>query len=393
MKLSYKTTILACFAGYIIQAAANNFAPLLFITFQNTYHIPLSKITLLVTINFCVPVIIDFLATQFVQRIGTRASVVLAHGLGFGGFLFMAFLPEMMDPFTGLVISAIIYGAGSGLTGVLLSPIIRSCPVGNKEKAMSLLHSFYCWGSVGVILLSTAYFGIVGIQHWRVLALLWAILPLINGLVFLKTPLAPLNSAEEKEVGLRDLCRSRSFWFFVAMIVCAGASEISVSQWASAFAEQTLHISKAAGDLAGPLSFAVLMGLGRVFFGKYGDRINLGNYMLASCILCIVAYLLIGAVPIPALSLVGCGLCGLSVGIMWPGTLSKASDALRTNSASLFALLALSGNLGCTIGPTVVGAVTDLAGGDLKLGILSAVVFPVVLTILLLFEKKKNKSI
>lgn len=391
--MSYKTTIVSCFVGYIVQAIVNNFVPLLFITFQGTYNIPLSQITLLVTINFGVQLLVDMLATKFVDKIGYRTSIIIAHGTSAAGLILLTVLPELINPFVGILISVMIYAIGGGIIEVLISPIMESCPTDNKEKAMSLLHSFYCWGHVGVVLLSTLFFKTVGIENWRILALVWALIPIVNGMFYLKTPIAPLMEEGEKGMSLVELFKSKVFWVLMIMMVCSGASEQAVSQWASAFAEQGLHISKAAGDLAGPMTFAILMGSARAIYGKYGDKINLDVFMKLSTILCIISYLLVSMTPSPAISLIGCGLCGLSVGIMWPGTFSKAAVSLRTGGTAMFALLALAGDLGCGGGPTLVGLVSNAANDNMKSGILVAIVFPVILLLCLLGEKREKTKI
>lgn len=393
-KLNYNTTILCCFVGYIVQAIVNNFIPLLFITFQNSYHIPLSKITLLVTFNFCIQLTVDLLATRFVDKIGYRASILIAHITSALGLLLLTILPEIMNPFTGILISVSVYAIGGGIIEVLISPIMESCPTDNKEKAMSLLHSFYCWGHVGVVLLSTIFFKLAGIENWRILCGLWAIVPIINGILFIKTPIAPLISSEEKGMTLKELFKSKIFWLLIIMMVCSGASEQAVSQWASAFAEQGLGISKAAGDLAGPMTFAIVMGATRAIYGKYGDKIKLDSFMLVSTALCVFSYLLISLTPSPIISLIGCALCGASVGIMWPGTFSKAAASLRSGGTAMFALLALAGDLGCSSGPSLVGAISDIANGNMKVGILTAIIFPITLIICLLISKKQvNKNL
>ncbi|MBQ8403048.1 MAG: MFS transporter [Clostridia bacterium] len=390
MKPTYKTTIFACFVGYIVQAIVNNFAPLLFITFQNTYDIPLSQITLLVTINFGVQLLVDLLSTLFVDKIGYRTSIVIAQVFSAAGLILLTILPEVMPPFAGILLAVIVYAIGGGIIEVLISPIMESCPTDNKEKAMSLLHSFYCWGHVGVVLISTAFFALFSIENWRVLAYIWAVIPLINGVIFLKTPIAPLIADGEKGMTLPELFKSKTFWLLVVMMVCSGASEQAVSQWASAFAEMGLGISKTAGDLAGPMAFAVLMGSARAFYGKYGDKINLDKFMAGSAILGIFAYLLASLVPNPAVNLIGCAVCGFSVGIMWPGTFSKAASALRTGGTAMFALLALAGDLGCSAGPTLVGFVAGAFGGNMKAGILAATIFPAVMVLCLIGKRKKD---
>ena len=312
-------TIYACFIGYIVQAIVNNFVPLLFVTFQNNYHISLERITFLITLNFIIQLFVDLLSAFFIDRIGYRISILIAHILSAAGLILLTVLPEVFSsPYTGLVIAVIIYAIGGGLLEVLVSPIIEACPTDNKEKAMSLLHSFYCWGHVGVVLLSTAFFWFFGISHWKILALMWAVIPIFNTFLFRSAPIYSLHKEGEQGLSLRELCTSKIFWMLMLMMICAGASEQAVSQWASTFAETSLHISKTLGDLAGPLTFAACMGASRLLYGKYGDRIRLDLFMRGSCILCILSYLCISILPFPALNLLGCALCGFSVGIMWP---------------------------------------------------------------------------
>ncbi len=382
MKNNYNLTITACFVAYITQAVVNNFIPLLFVTMQTSYDIPLSQITLLVTINFGVQLLTDFLSTYFVDRIGYRISIVAAHILSAAGLLLLPVLPNLMDPFAGILTAVIVYAIGGGLLEVLVSPITESCPTGNKEAAMSLLHSFYCWGHVAVVLLSTAFFQVFGIENWPILSCIWAIIPIINALIFSRAPIAPIIAEGETGMTFRELFGNKVFWMLLVMMVCSGASEQAVSQWASTFAEQGLGISKTAGDLAGPMAFAIFMGSARAFYGKFGEKLDLDRFMAGSLVLCICAYLLIALSPIPVLSLVGCALCGLSVGILWPGSFSKAAATLPRGGTAMFALLALAGDLGCSSGPSLVGWVADSFCGDLKLGTLAAILFPVTMLIL-----------
>ncbi len=389
MKLTYKNTLVFCFIGYIVQAISINFIPLLFITFQDTYGIPLSQITLLVTVNFLVQLAVDIAAPLYVDRLGYRGCIVSAHIFSAVGFILLMLLPELLDPFAGLLISVVVYAIGSGLIEVMVSPITESCPTDNKEKAMSLLHSFYCWGQVGVVAISTAFFAVFGIENWRILAGIWALIPMINGFFFSKTPIAHLISGDQVGMKIGQLLRSRGFWVLMIMMLCAGASEHAIVQWASAFAEKGLGITKSLGDLAGPMAFGILMGLTRAFYGKYGDKIDLDKFILGSGILCIAAFALVVFVPSPVVNLIGCALCGVGVAILWPGTLSKSAVALRNGGTTMFAWLAVAGDLGCTAGPTVVGLVSGAAGDNLKAGILAGMIFPVALVVCLLLNRKK----
>ena len=392
MKDKYQKTMYACFAGYIVQAIVNNFVPLLFLTFESSYNIPLSQITMLITFNFGIQLIVDLLSTKFVDRIGYRVSIVMAHVFAAGGLIGLVVLPDLLpNAFAGLLIAVVIYAIGGGLIEVLISPIMESCPTENKEKAMSLLHSFYCWGHVGVVLLSTLFFKLCGIENWKILALIWAVIPIVNGIVFCKAPIASLIEDGETGMSLRDLCRNQMFWILMLMMVCAGASEQAVSQWASTFAEQGLGVTKTIGDLAGPMAFAILMGSARAFYGKFGEKIDLDKFMMGSSLLCVIAYLCISLSPSPLISLVGCAVCGLSVGIMWPGTFSKASATLKNGGTAMFALLALAGDVGCSGGPTLVGFVTGQMSNNLKLGILAGIVFPILLIVAeIVLKGRKN---
>ena len=382
---NYQHTLYACFIGYIVQAVVNCFVPLLFVTFQGQYGIPLDQITLLITVNFLIQLVIDLLSAGFIDRIGYRASALLAHAFAAAGLVALTVLPEVVPGHFGGILAAVcLYAVGGGLLEVLISPIVEACPTSNKEGAMSLLHSFYCWGATGVVLLSTAFFAVFGTSSWKALALLWALIPIANGVFFARVPIYSLQGEGERGMGMGELARTRVFWLLMLMMVCSGAAEQSVSQWASAFAEQGLGITKTLGDLVGPMSFSVLMGLARLLFGKYGEGHDSGRVMRLSCCLCIAAYLVITLAPNPALQLVGCAACGFSVGVLWPGTFSRSSAALPRGGTALFALLALAGDLGGSGGPTLVGLVSSAAGDNLAAGILAAIVFPVLLLVALL---------
>lgn len=393
MDNKYQKTIYACFLGYIVQAIVNNFVPLLFLTFESAYNIPLSKITLLITFNFGIQLLVDLLSAGFIDKIGYRVCAVAAHIFSALGLLGLSVLPEILpDAYIGLLISVTIYALGGGLLEVLVSPIVESCPSKNKEKTMSLLHSFYCWGHVGVVLFSTLFFRIFGIDNWKILTCIWIIIPLANAFLFSRVPLAPLVKDGETGASMPTLFKNRIFWLLMLMMLCAGASEQAVSQWASTFAERGLGVGKTIGDLAGPMTFAILMGSARAFYGKFGDRINLDKFMIGSGVLCIASYLCISLSPSPFLSLVGCGICGLSVGIMWPGSFSKASAAIRNGGTAMFALLALAGDLGCSGGPSLVGYISSIASDNLKKGILAAIIFPFLLIVGILLLKKPKAS-
>lgn len=392
--MQYKSTIRACFAGYVVQAVVNNFVPLLFLTFQSQYGIPLSQVTLLITINFALQLAVDGVSVFFIDRIGYRAAAVIAHICAALGLVGLAFLPDLLpSPFAGLLLSVLLYALGGGLLEVIVSPIVESCPSDHKAQTMSILHSFYCWGSAGVIVISTLFLKVFGAPSWKILAAIWALLPLANCFVFTKVPLAPLVAEGGTGMHIGQLFRSRVFWVIMLMMLCAGASEQAVSQWASTFAEKGLGVSKAVGDLAGPTVFALLMATSRLLYGKFGAKIDLNKAMMASALLCVVSYLLIGLTNSPVLGLVGVGLCGLAVGIFWPGTFSTAAASLRGGGTAMFALMALAGDLGCSGGPTLAGAIAGAFGDNLRLGILCAVAFPALMILGILLIRRTDAKV
>ena len=390
MKSKYQKTLIACYLGFITQAITANFAPLLFLTFHRTYQISLGRIAFISTAFFFTQLLVDLFCAKYVDRIGYRRSVIASEVFSASGLIGLAFLPSLLpDPYVGILISVIIYAIGSGLIEVLVSPIVEACPFDNKDSVMSLLHSFYCWGSVGVILLSTIFFAIFGIENWRILACIWALIPLYNTFNFISCPIESLTE-EGEGLSIRQLCHIPIFWIALILMVCAGASEISMAQWASAYVESALGISKSIGDIIGPCLFAVMMGTSRSFYGKYGEKIDLMKFMIGSGALCLVCYLLSALAPLPFLNLVGCAVCGFSVGIMWPGTISIASKKIPLGGTAMFALLAMAGDLGGSVGPGIVGFVTQNANDNLKVGMLAGCVFPTVLVLSVLLLKRKR---
>ncbi len=390
----YRKTLIACYIGFITQAICANFVPLLFLTFHNSYGISHSKLAVISTVFFFTQLLVDLICAKIVDIIGYRTCVVAAEvtsGVGLAG---LAFLPEIMpSTYAGIIICVIIYAIGSGLTEVLVSPIVEACPFENKEGTMSLLHSFYCWGSVGVILGSTLFFVLFGIENWKILALIWAIIPLYNIYNFATCPIERLVEDGES-MTITQLFKTKLFWLFIVLMVCAGSSEIAMAQWASAFAESALHVSKTVGDLAGPCGFAICMGISRVFYGKYGEHVDLTVFMVGSGILCLVCYLVAGLSTLPILGLVGCALCGFTVGIMWPGSISISSRILPKGGTAMFALLALAGDLGGAVGPAIIGNVSQRAGENLQAGVLAGIGFPIVLVIcVLLIRRKPQKTL
>ena len=387
----FRHTIAASYIGYITQAIVNNFAPLLFVTFHRTYGISLSRIGLLVTVNFVTQILVDLFSAKFTDRIGYRPNAVLAHIFAAVGLILLGILPELTsDPYLGISIAVVIYAIGGGLTEVIISPIVEACPTDKKGAAMSLLHSFYCWGSVLVVLVSTLLFRLLGLDSWRIISAMWAVIPACNAIYFCFVPINSLAD-EGRGMSITGLLKEKGFWVLALLMLCSGASELAMSQWASALAETGLHVSKTAGDLAGPCFFAILMGSGRVLHAHVAERFSLTGYLGACACLCIVSYLVVTFSPLPAISLAACGVCGLSVAAMWPGTFSISSKVCPQGGTTIFALLALAGDIGCSAGPTTVGFVSSALQDNLKLGLLSAIIFPVLMIAGLTMCRKYEK--
>lgn len=392
---NYKKTLLACYLGFVTQAITSNFAPLLFLTFKNTYAITLDKIALIPLVFYLTQLLTDLAATKYADKIGYRACVVASQVLSAVGLILMAILPEILPvPFMGLPISVILYAIGSGLVEVLVSPIVEACPFENKDGMMSLLHSFFCWGSMGVILGSTLFFAVFGIENWKILTFIWALVPLYNAYNFIHCPMERLVE-DGNSMRIGTLLKTPIFWLMILLMVCSGGSEATMTQWASAFTEAAIGVSKTVGDLAGPCLFAMFMGIARTLYGKFSQKLALSKVMLVCAIMCVGCYLLASLSALPILGLAGCALCGLAVGIMWPGSISISSQNCPRGGTAMFAFLALAGDLGATLSPAMVGRISERAGGDLKTGLLVATVFPAVLTVGLIIlncRKKLNKK-
>ncbi len=391
-KLGYDHTIHAAYIGYITQAIVNNFVPLLFITFAKRFTLTLSQIALITTVNFTVQLAVDLLSAKYVDKIGYRRSVIGAHLFAAAGLIGLTAFPALFgNAYLGILVSVMLYAVGGGLIEVLISPIVEACPTERKEAAMSLLHSFYCWGCVMVVLGSTAFFRFFGIEHWRTLALLWALVPAGNAIYFSKVPIYEINAAGQQN-SWHSLLGQRIFWIFLVLMVCAGAAELAMSQWASAFAETALHVSKTVGDLAGPCAFAILMGTARALYGKFSEKLALKPAVMISAILCMISYLMTGLSQNAILGLVACALCGFSVGIFWPGFFSMAAKDMPHISTAMYAIMALAGDVGCSLGPTIVGFMANAFGKNLKIGFLTATIFPVMILISIYLLQKQLRT-
>ena len=388
---NYKKTLTACYLGFVTQAISANFTPLLFLTFRSTYGITLDKIAMIPLAFYLTQLIVDFAATKFADKIGYRTCVVASQVLSAAGLALMAILPEIVSiPYIGILISVVLYAVGSGLIEVLVSPIVEACPFENKEGTMSLLHSFYCWGAMGVILGSTLFFAVFGVENWKILTFIWALVPLYNTFNFINCPIERLVE-DGKSMGIGRLLKTPIFWLMIILMVCSGASEATMAQWASAFTESAIGVSKTIGDLAGPCLFAMFMGISRVLYGKFSEKLDLSKVMLVCGIMCTGCYLLASLSKIAIFSLAGCALCGLAVSIMWPGSISISSKLCPRGGTAMFAFLALAGDLGGMVSPAMVGGISGMVGGNLKTGLLVATLFPVALVVGLIILRSVKK--
>ncbi len=392
-KKNYKKTLIACYLGFVTQAITANFAPLLFLTFKSTYGITLEKIAMIPLVFYLTQLLVDLAATKFADKIGYRACVMVSQIVSAGGLILMAILPEILPvPFVGILISVVLYAIGSGLIEVLVSPIVEACPFENKDGMMSLLHSFYCWGAMGVILGSTLFFAVFGVENWKILTFIWALVPLYNTFNFINCPIERLVE-DGKSMSIAGLLKTPIFWLLITLMVCSGASEATMAQWASAFTESAIGVSKTVGDLAGPCLFAMFMGISRMLYGKFSEKLDLTKVMLACGVLCAGCYLLASLSKLPIIGLAGCALCGLAVGIMWPGSISISSQKCPRGGTAMFAFLALAGDLGAMVSPSMVGSISEMAGGNLKTGLFVATLFPIILVVglIILIKMKKHK--
>ncbi len=389
MKLNYTHTLYACFIGYITQAVVNNFAPLLFLIFHTELGINLTSITLLVTVNFLVQLAVDFISPFFVDKIGYKPSIIIAHVFSAAGLVMLGTLGYILPPFPALLISVIVYAVGGGIIEVLISPIAESCPTDNKASVMSLLHSFYCWGTMAVVIISTVFLYIFGKENWHVLSCIWAIVPVCNAFYFAVVPVNHLTE-ESSSMGFRELFSAKAFILFILLMIGAGASEQAMSQWASFFVESALGVPKALGDLLGITIFALMMGIARLGYSKFGHKLNIKKALILSGCISVLSYVGVALSPVPVLSLVFCALCGLSAGILWPGVFSMASEHFPRGGTLMFAYLALAGDLGCSAGPTLTGFVSTMFSDNLNAGLLAATVFPLILIFSALALKKRK---
>ena len=398
-KKNYTSTKIACYTGYFVQAIINNLAPLFYVIFQNEFGLNYTKISWLILINFVTQIFVDIASVKIIKKLGYRISVIFAHIFAAAGLLLLGIFPRLLDNhYIGLIIPIVTYATGSGLIEVLISPIIEGLPLENKSGEMSLLHSFYCWGQASVVALSTVIIKFAGSENWNFIPFLWALVPFINMFAFMRVPIFPPVPEGKNEMKSHELFKNKVFIISALLMLCSGASEIAMAQWASTFAENSLHVDKLTGDLLGPCTFALLMASGRVAYGFTGDKIDVRKALTLSASMCAVSYLIATLAPGSIAPLVGCGLCGLSASLMWPGVLSLSAKSFPNGGTAMFAFLAMFGDLGCSSGPWIAGLVSDaikqtsMNFDPLKFGLLVCTLFPLIMILLLNVPKELKSS-
>lgn len=394
LEKKYLPTKLAGYVGFIVQAIVNNFLPILFIVFQDVYGLGYEKLGRLIVINFATQMFIDFITPKIIHKLGYRRAAFLCQFTACVGLCLMAVLPRFMsNTYLAIIISIVFYATGSGLMEVILSPMIEMLPTGNKSGNMAVLHSFYCWGQTVVVPLTTLMVFIFGRENWTYIPLVWAVVPFVNMFTFLRVPIVEPDS-EEKQSTFLELARTPKFVVYMVMMLCAGASEIAMSQWSSLFVEQALGVSKAIGDIVGPCLFALFMALGRVIYASLSKKVSFTRLLIWLNLLCFICYVMVALCHIAVLSLVFCALCGLSVSISWPGIYSAGARTFKTGGAVMFSAFAMCGDTGCALGPGLVGLVAEYT--NLNVGFLVAAVFPLIMVICSIYILKnrvaKNKN-
>ncbi len=387
MAKNYGYTRVCCYIGYLVQAIVCNFLPLLFVTFNTQYNISYDMLGTLIVLNFGTQIAVDVLSVKFVNKFGYHNCAMLAHIFAAVGLAAVGILPKFMPFYPAMIISVFLYALGSGFIEVIISPIIEYLPSDEKSGGMSLLHSFYCWGQVLTVAVTTFLFFALGRERWDIIAIIWAAVPFVNLILFIRAPIVVPKDATNTKKN-KEILRSGEFYVLLLIMICAGASELAVSQWASAFAEQALGVSKSVGDLAGPCAFAIFMGVGRLIYGIWGSRIDAKKAMLFCATLCLITYLVISLSGLPALSLVFCAICGFSVSIMWPATISMSSARFVSGGTLMFGLLAAFGDIGCSVGPWVTSMFADR--WSLNIGFLASSVFPFLMIISIIYLMRKD---
>lgn len=390
MSTSYRSTKIACFIGFVVQAIINNFLPVLFIIFYSKpYNLNYEQLGRLLFINFFVQLVVDALTPIIVKKIGYRGASVACHALAAAGLCMLGILPWAFPThiYTCLVAAIVVYASGSGIIEVCISPIVEMLPGDKKGADMAFTHSFYCWGQMFTVLVSTLLIAVIGQSYWHIIPIIWAIIPLFNMFNFMRVPIVEVPEESASKTA-KTLFKNRDFWVFVVVMICAGASEITMAEWASIFTQQALGVSKTVGDLLGPCAFAICMGSGRVIFGLLDGKFNPKKALIINNILCVACYVGVALCNINWLSLVVCALCGFTVSLSWPGTYSMAARHFTTGGTLMFSVLALSGDLGCSMGPWIMGIVAN--NTNLQTGFLVSAIFPTIMVAVLPFLRKEK---
>lgn len=358
---SYGLTKVACYIGYVVQAVVNNLLSLLFVIFNaQPYNISLEKLGSIIFINFAAQLFIDYISVFFTSRFGYKKCVVFAQATSVVGFVLLGFLPRVIEPYFGILFSILFLAVGSGLIEVLISPIIEALPSDNKASNMSFLHSFYCWGQVLTVIGTTALVFALGNDKWFYIPFVWSIIPFINTLLFTRCDILELENNSAHSSAL-SLLKNKSVYKYMVFMFCAGASEITMVQWSSFFVEKGFGTEKWLGDLIGPCLFAVLMGIGRIGYGILGKKVSLERLLCYFSALCFVCYLVVALSNNGIICALGCAVCGLSVSVMWPGVISLSAEKFHSSGTAIFSLMAMLGDIGCAVGPWILGLIAEYA--------------------------------
>lgn len=387
MSSKYRSTKLACYVGYIVQAVINNFLPILFIALQDVYELSYEKLARLIVFNFVTQMVTDLITPKIVEKTGYKKAAVICHGAAALGLALLGILPRFIPPYSGIIISIIVYAFGSGLIEVLVSPIIEMLPTTDKSGNMSILHSFYCWGQAFTIIVTTFLVKVFGYGNWTIIPLVWAVLPFINMFFFMRVPVVEPEK-EKKNAGFKELVRNRRFLIYMVMMLCAGATEIAMAEWASMFVQKALGVSKVVGDLTGPCAFALFMGIGRMWYAAVAKRVNFRKTLIILSTLCFICYVVVAVCNIPWVSLIFCAICGFTVSISWPGIYSAGAEEFPDGSSVMYSVFAMCGDTGCCLGPWALGIVADSFG--LNTGFAVTSVFAVIMIIAVLLLGKST---
>ena len=392
MTQNYKITKYTCYLFYVLQGTLLNLTPLLFVPLMEQYGLSYMKLGALASVNFATQLIVDIVLSKLTDKHRYRISLRLSASAAFIGYMIFAWAPGRLgDPYTWLLIGTVVYSIGAGLMEITISPLIHALPDKAKGKSMAILHSFYAWGVVLTVIVSTSVLAIIGRDKWNFIVTGWLIVPVIGFILSCIMPVPKPESGEnERTAGSFRILIKPAFILFLAMIFFGSCAEAVMTQWSSAFLERAVGLDKLIGDIAGMSMFALMLGLCRMASAALDKKISLSTYMMLGTIGAVICYIIVSVSNVAAVSLIFCALTGFMVGMLWPGTLVLAADAFPKAGAWLFAYLAVAGDLGGVFGPWITGAIADRSGLNAGLG--AAAIFPVIGLICMIIYKRRTRS-